>query len=975
MPILLLVDFLRNAFALVVLVLVSAILHAQEYSFRYFGVNEGLTNLTIRQIHQDRFGFLWVSTEKGIFRYDGERFEEFGPDQGIPTTSAAGLGDAPDGSLLVGGDVGLYQLRGNRFEKLELGFKSVSWAQGIQADGNGRTYLGTNTGLVVLTQNPGSDGFQRRAIPSPASVRGTGAFGVLVDGDRVWYGCGLELCRLDPHGTVVFGKEAGLPERASLTIRLDHDGNLWVREANLGAFELPAGQASFRRPNTPTAVESLGGIASTDGEGRILLPSSEGLLIRDGQGWQKIDRSVGLRGVVYSSLEDRQHTLWIGLGGRGLAQWRGYREWTGYSTASGLGSDLAYEVLPRADGSVWVGTEGGMYRGVQQGFAMQWTKIASLGSVPVHSVQLASDGDVWAGTESHGAARIRSADGTVTWFGEEQGLTAKDAYTLRFDRLHRLWAATEAGLYMSLPPYRRFTRVTELPANRFWAIAEASDGTLWAGGAGGVFVYTDGRWKNLGLADGLSNQEVTALAVGADGAAWVGYRLGGGIDRVRVVPGGVTIDKEVQGRWANGLVYFLNFDRQGRLWAGTERGVEVWDGTRWSHYDMRDGLAWDDCDLNGFAAATDGTVWIGTSGGLSRFRPHPLSSADAPPQVVFTHLRMGNTDVSGLNEPRFAAPSKSFLAQFSAPGARNQNALVFRYRLEGAQAAWTETTEHKLQFAQLAAGAYRLEVEARDGEGGWGERRAEFPFVILPPWYRSWWFLCICALLPVSAGVAVVRWRMLSAKKRERELVRLVDEKTRDLLRVNEELQRLSFTDPLTGLANRRVFDQTLERECARTRRSGAALSLLLLDVDHFKALNDSQGHQKGDEFLVRVASEFGRVVNRQPDLAARIGGEEFAVILTDTASRDAERLGELVRRAVEALQLPHPDSPVAPVLTISVGVATGERGGWTTPEALTAAADQALYAAKRSGRNRVTIATGDALLEQVLEGAAMHSR
>ena len=112
--------------AIALLVLTPAVLCAQEFSFRTFGNAEGLNNLAVRQIYQDRVGFIWVSTENGIFRYDGSRFEAFGSAQGIPPTSGAEFGEAPDGSLLAGGDFGLYQLRGNRFEKVPIAFKTVS---------------------------------------------------------------------------------------------------------------------------------------------------------------------------------------------------------------------------------------------------------------------------------------------------------------------------------------------------------------------------------------------------------------------------------------------------------------------------------------------------------------------------------------------------------------------------------------------------------------------------------------------------------------------------------------------------------------------------------------------------------------------------------------------------------------------------------------------------------------------------------
>src|SRR5450755_976275 len=312
------------------LMLTSGVLCAQEYNFRNFGVTEGLNNLAVRQIYQDRVGFIWVSTENGIFRYDGERFEPFGPQRGIPSTSGAAFGDAPDGSLLVGGDFGLYQLSGNRFEKLLVVSKTVSWAQGIQSDGKGHTFIGTDSGLVELYSEPGQGGFAVRRFPQAPGTSGPGAYGVSVDGDILWYGCGEELCRIDRDRTTVFGRKSGLPGRIWLRIQKDRDGNLWVRGQNAGVFVLPVGQTRFRRPDAPIPGSEMG-IVATDAEGRILIPSPDGLLIRDKKSWQKIDRSVGVRGAVYAAFEDRQHSLWIGLAGRGLTEWRGYREWESYS--------------------------------------------------------------------------------------------------------------------------------------------------------------------------------------------------------------------------------------------------------------------------------------------------------------------------------------------------------------------------------------------------------------------------------------------------------------------------------------------------------------------------------------------------------------------------------------------------------------------------------------------------------------------
>jgi diguanylate cyclase (GGDEF)-like protein len=249
---------------------------------------------------------------------------------------------------------------------------------------------------------------------------------------------------------------------------------------------------------------------------------------------------------------------------------------------------------------------------------------------------------------------------------------------------------------------------------------------------------------------------------------------------------------------------------------------------------------------------------------------------------------------------------------------------------------------------------------------------AQFSFRILPPWYLTWWFISLCILIPLSVAAGILRLRYLGAKNREAELVRLVEARTADLRLANEELSRLSFTDPLTGLANRRVFDQTLEKECARLRRTGGALSLLSIDVDQFKALNDSQGHLRGDEYLVLIASALAGLARRQTDVAARCGGEEFALILQETSAADAAQFGESVRALVAGLNLPHPASTVASFLTVSVGVATATEKWCATPDELVGAADRALYAAKSAGRNRVCSARLESYPKETAEQATL---
>ena len=168
-----------------------------------------------------------------------------------------------------------------------------------------------------------------------------------------------------------------------------------------------------------------------------------------------------------------------------------------------------------------------------------------------------------------------------------------------------------------------------------------------------------------------------------------------------------------------------------------------------------------------------------------------------------------------------------------------------------------------------------------------------------------------------------------------------------------DELQHLARTDALTGLPNRRAFDAELAREWRRAIRAGEPVSLLMLDVDRFKAFNDRHGHQRGDDVLRTIAAGLQRTTRRPGDLPARYGGEEFAVVLPGTDAAGALVMGELVRSAVAALDIRHDDSPEGRV-TVSVGVGTlSPLVGWDSA-LLLRVADAALYAAKRQGRNRV---------------------
>ncbi|NSL55482.1 GGDEF domain-containing protein [Uliginosibacterium aquaticum] len=192
--------------------------------------------------------------------------------------------------------------------------------------------------------------------------------------------------------------------------------------------------------------------------------------------------------------------------------------------------------------------------------------------------------------------------------------------------------------------------------------------------------------------------------------------------------------------------------------------------------------------------------------------------------------------------------------------------------------------------------------------------------------------------------------------ERNRELMALVEERTLALEEANNKLEALSYTDGLTGIANRRSFDRTLEQEWHRAQRANTPLALIMLDVDHFKQFNDHYGHQAGDTCLQALAHALAETVQRAGDLVARYGGEEFVVLLPNTQEHEATQIAQRIQPAIQTLALPHVGMPTG-IVTVSLGLVSLRASRQNSQEDLIKLADAALYRAKQAGRNCLRLA------------------
>lgn len=290
------------------------------------------------------------------------------------------------------------------------------------------------------------------------------------------------------------------------------------------------------------------------------------------------------------------------------------------------------------------------------------------------------------------------------------------------------------------------------------------------------------------------------------------------------------------------------------------------------------------------------------------------------------------------------------------------DSIGYQYRLDPIDSAWSDwAAEPFIDYTRLGGGHYTFRLRTRDAHGKISDG-ASWTFTVLPPWYRKPLPVTLFAILAAALILWIVKLRTRALRRQADRLRALIAERTQELSEANQHLERLALLDDLTGIPNRRYFDRALARAWEIARERQTSLSVILLDLDHFKNLNDEYGHAAGDESLLHLGRllaqkirRSGEFASRSGDVVARIGGEEFAVLLAATDADGAMKTAETLRAAIEELDVSFDGKRMQ--LSVSCGVATMVPTANESAEVLVRRADTALYAAKAAGRNCVRVA------------------
>ncbi len=1022
-----------------------------QYMRTTWTVERGLPQSTVLGIAQTRDGFIWIATQEGFVRFDGQEFVTYDKTTypQIISNFSMSIRGTKDGTLYVGTvDGGLIRMRGKRIDVLTRanGLPSNSIKVLLEAR-DGALWIGTDAGLARL-----SDG---HITSVPASQLPSPVITALAEDTvgTIWAGTEGGVVTIKD-GTVIRRRaEYGFPSHVVQSLAAARDGSIWM--ATDGGGLLHYDGRHIRTYDQRSGLPSLHlSAVYEDREGTIWIGTQDAGFGRLLDGRVEFDAQT-THFPVTSFFEDGEGSLWIGEIG-GLRQLSEGAIVT-FARAQGLPDDDVKSVTAR-NGSLWFATRAGVS---ELSGTPPVIRQPTLAISAVLSNLAARDGSLWIGTADAGVRQIDA--GRTKTYQMNDGLPSNAVLALFEDHLGAIWVGTSAGL-ARIANGRIDSQVLGFPAQSVSSIAESRDGAVWIGmHEGGVARRSAaGVVESFTVKNGLSSNAVLAVHEDSQGAMWVGT-MGGGLNRY------------LNGKFAaitvrNGLpddsVLAILEDRRGNLWMSSNKGIfrapiadlnAVADGKRSRLisvlYGQTDGM--DNRECNGgtqpvAAQGAGGKLWFATTGGVALLDPDRAIrggsiGAVQIQQVLVDHAKLAaGADVPpGQHAVEFHYTSPTF----SAP-----DRLRFRYKLEGFDTDWTDAQGRRIAYyTNVPPGAYTFLVRVVNREGE-ASAPAAAQLVVKPYFYQRPVFWAFLAIAVVAAAWAAHRWRIrvirasadrfkllfdrnlagvyragidgrvldcndaglrilglssveeanalsifdfYATPAEAEDLVRRVradgavssvetclrradgatiwvlqnvslgDTAGKEILeatlidlterkRAEEQIRYLAYHDALTGLPNRTLFKDRLSLAVAHAERRGRQAAVLFLDLDRFKVINDTLGHTIGDHLLRGMGERLKGGV-RDEDSVARVGGDEFAILLMDLL-RPADAMS-VAQKILEIVSRPITVDGHELFTTCSIGISMSPADG-VDAETLLKNADNALYRAKEAGKNNYQLCT-----------------
>ncbi len=943
--------FQLSVFGALLMLCVLRVASAQQFTFRQYVQQDGLSNLSVSALLQDRAGYVWVGTENGLFRHDSTDFERFADADGLEDTAVHSVAEDSSGRLWVGTSRDLYVRAGLRFRPVRPDGRQLTVQAGsrISAAASDRLLVIDKEELLELRPSAGSDVWHSRNYFTADQLRSIPALAHLSSlysdpRGRIWLGCGEGICRVQDGHVDTWNASSGVPKDVWHSWILDGDGRLWARGLQHVVVLNPSA-STFESRDAPHSKLTAGILSVpliADQQGRIITRSDMGLARWQTDHWEEFTADNGITTPeITALLTSRDGTVWLGMSGHGLWRWLGYGAFESWTVRRGLSSNPVWIVLRGPDHTITLGTRSGC---LQIDEASRVAVPCRLEGVPAGEVQVMAkraDNSLWFGIATGQLLQVAA--------GSRRAVLVDNIPQTRklfVDSLDRLWICSNNGIHM-VPPGTSRVQQTTAPGG-LGEIADAAQddaGTLWFATERGLLRWSDGQWSLLKIDDPVG-AGFASVTPGRDGWLWVG---GASHGLLHVHIQGSRAD---QSQWiadpnvANAAVFFTHTDRRNWLWVGTDDGFTLFDGQAWRKFSQPDGLIWNDTDQNAVFADSDGSMWIGTSGGLTHVLSPEALIQTRPLDLRITQASLGATNLaaSGARSIRWTR-GPALDVNLKELDFGDPKATLLKVRLRGLSDDWFQTREFHLHYPGLVPGRYAFEAVAADADHQRASPLVHLSFELLPPWWQTAWFRGLVGIVVCAILAGAWRWSLVRQHARRRTLERELKER--------EALLERATRDALTKLWNRQAILEILTREIDTARQSGTPLAIAFIDIDHFKRINDTMGHLTGDEVLRGLGKHLAGKL-RARDALGRYGGEELLLVLPEASPQCPFPLVERLRQVIGAIPFAYNRSPFQ--ITASFGVAWLAASS-DTAEDLLGRADEALYAAKDAGRDRVEYA------------------
>jgi diguanylate cyclase (GGDEF)-like protein len=930
--------------------LLPSFLFCQTHPFQIYGLDEGLPQSQITCLAQDQEGYIWVGTDGGLVRFNGERFTSFISRDALPSSRISRLMLDSRGTLWIATLQGLAKWQEHRLTSIKDPAVSRGSCRGLAEDSRGNLWVGTNHGLVL------------RKNGTFVSVTGAGGremgmiYDLIPDGDGVMGISARGMFRATAGSPAVKVAGPPAPENSFRALARTAEG-LWLSTTQQGLY-LYDGRRWSAVPPSQVKARTVYWMSQAPSGNFCVASRDEGLLrrLKGQKTFEVFNKDNGLASnVVNCALEDNQGNLWVGTEIKGLARLRN-SSIVNYDKSDGLPDNCVLGITPASrPHEVWFGTTNGAVRCRLNGHLEVLERLSTrdgLADNIVWKVISTPRGDEWVMSDT-AYHRRRPGETRFTVLSRQVPIPAREIFSLALDNQGRVWFAgmdNEASIAVldTTGHWRSWNRSEEgSPIPRCRGVSPRRAGGIWAAAETRI-LYSDGLSLHE-MPDRLpvSAGETDAVLEDHQGRIWAGF------------DGGVAIHEEGKGwrliRNAGGSpinqVYFVGEDREGTIWVGFSNGVlRILPSGGLEVISSDKGLAGIETNQGGFYESPDGSIWVGTVSGLSRIDLERLPSLVTAPPIVIEAAELPSRTVPFPQNLDLPWKERTMTFRVAVLAYGGQQTGRYRARLQGMETDWVLSRKGGggLRYTNIPAGRYSLQLQAALEIGGWGPL-VTVPVRIRAPYWMTWWFRLAIVLLVAGLVVWIFLRRTRLLREHAEQLQRVVAERTEELVSANRELQRLATHDPLTGLWNRRAILDKLASACRLEEGTGPSrpCGLIMVDIDDFKKVNDELGHVAGDQVLRDIAQQI-EGQTREKDAVGRYGGDEFLVVL-DGIGRTA--VESAARRIAEKPYTSRVGNKTVTV-TVSCGALSVAAKTPLTETTVLTRADDLLYKRKKTGKH-----------------------